>query len=173
MKIINLTGKRFGKWVVLSRVYCRSKNVKWLCRCDCGIEKEVDGNNLRDSKSLRCRNCLFLISGESLFRDSLRTYKKGAERRGLVWDLLEKDVRNLFDSSCYYCGAKPEKRYVPRQLRKGNFLRNGIDRKNNDVGYIPDNCISCCTRCNRMKLNMTYSVFISHIKKILEHLRLE
>jgi hypothetical protein len=43
----DLTGKRFGKWLVLEHLLkkvCRENNqtalvTMWLCRCDCGTEK--------------------------------------------------------------------------------------------------------------------------------------
>jgi 5-methylcytosine-specific restriction endonuclease McrA len=33
----------------------------------------------------------------------------------------------------------------------------GIDRVDNSIGYTPDNCVPCCTQCNRIKLDhLTY-----------------
>ena len=49
-KIQNLVGQRFGEWEVLSY----SGNMGWLCRCSCGIEREVLGKNLRDGKTTSC-----------------------------------------------------------------------------------------------------------------------
>lgn len=52
---IDLTGQRFGKWTVLSECKDRSNgSIKWLCRCDCGSEKEVNGQSLRRGKSMSC-----------------------------------------------------------------------------------------------------------------------
>ena len=54
---IDLTGKRFGRWVVLKFIgKNKYKNAGWLCRCECGTEKVVDGYSLRcgDSKSCGC-----------------------------------------------------------------------------------------------------------------------
>ena len=57
-KPIDLTGKRFGKLVVLSR----AKNNKdgramWLCACDCGNERIVSGKSLRNGHTQSC-GCL-------------------------------------------------------------------------------------------------------------------
>ena len=49
-KIQNLVGQRFGEWEVLSY----SGNMRWLCRCSCGVEREVLGKNLRDGKTTSC-----------------------------------------------------------------------------------------------------------------------
>lgn len=53
-----LIGIKFGKWTVLSFVsYLRGEGNRYLCRCDCGIEKEVIGYYLRSGKSTKCRKC--------------------------------------------------------------------------------------------------------------------
>jgi hypothetical protein len=51
--LIDLTGKQFGRWTVLT-VHPESKPVRWRCRCDCGIERTVYGSNLRSGHSLSC-----------------------------------------------------------------------------------------------------------------------
>ena len=51
------------------------------------------------------------------------------------------------------------------------FIYNGIDRKNNDMGYRLDNCVSCCTLCNRRKGGMEYAEFITWILKAATHLQ--
>jgi len=60
-RIINLTGKRFGRLVVIKRGQTRTTNsgqkkAYWLCRCDCGKEVTVLSHSLRcgDSKSCGC-----------------------------------------------------------------------------------------------------------------------
>ncbi len=57
-RIRDLVGRRFGKWVVVGRADDRFKNgdVKWICECDCGIERAVNRRSLieRMSKSCGC-----------------------------------------------------------------------------------------------------------------------
>jgi hypothetical protein len=43
---------------------------------------------------------------------------------------------------------------------------NGIDRVDNDKGYISDNCVPCCWKCNNMKNTMKQKDFINHIISI-------
>ncbi len=58
MKLMDMTGQRFGKWTVLERAEDdRSPNVTWLCRCACGKEKVVQGSRLRRGGSTRCGSC--------------------------------------------------------------------------------------------------------------------
>ena len=54
----DLSGQRFGKLVVLQRVEnYQSKNyttIQWLCKCDCGNEILIMGNNLRNGRTQSC-----------------------------------------------------------------------------------------------------------------------
>lgn len=69
----DLTGMRFGKWVVLKdagmRVYTSggqsySRQI-WLCRCDCGTEKDVYRGNLIQGRSTQCTRCKLTTHGMS------------------------------------------------------------------------------------------------------------
>lgn len=55
-KFIDLTGRRFGKLVVLCKTDERDAagGVMWLCRCDCGKEKAISSNSLRRGLSKSC-----------------------------------------------------------------------------------------------------------------------
>ena len=54
-KLIDLSNKRFGKLVVIKRVGTGNhKRPLWLCKCDCGKEKLVNGQSLRDGGALSC-----------------------------------------------------------------------------------------------------------------------
>jgi hypothetical protein len=60
--LIDITGKRFGRWKVLAvhperRRYGKDSHaitVLWRCRCDCGVESIVFGCNLRRGLSKSC-----------------------------------------------------------------------------------------------------------------------
>ena len=57
-KVIDMTGKSFGRLTVLSR----AKNDKygkaqWLCQCDCGNQKIILGKSLRNGSTQSC-GCL-------------------------------------------------------------------------------------------------------------------
>jgi hypothetical protein len=40
------------------------------------------------------------------------------------------------------------------------------------LGYFKNNCIPCCSICNKLKMDLDKDVFILSIKKIYEHLKL-
>jgi hypothetical protein len=57
-KLIDLTGKKFGKWLVIERLpNGDSGRVTWLCVCECGLKKPVDGSSLKSGVSKGCRDC--------------------------------------------------------------------------------------------------------------------
>ena len=58
MGVIDLTGKKFGRWTAIERVgKDKNNNILWKCRCDCGTEKINTANKLLAGGSLSC-GCL-------------------------------------------------------------------------------------------------------------------
>lgn len=85
------------------------------------------------------------------------SYKKSAKQRNIIWNLSETQFFEFWNKSCFYCGDDIE--------------TIGIDRIDSSGAYTLDNCISCCTTCNKMKLNLPKDKFIAQIYKIVENLK--
>ena len=77
-------------------------------------------------------------------------YKDRSRKRNIDWSLSDEQALLLFTSTCYYCGEDGL----------------GIDRIDNKLGYIPENCVSCCKECNTMKMDSTLEVFLNKVSKI-------
>lgn len=78
-----LTGKRFGKLIVLGRAECNSKsgNAMWICRCDCGNETTVIGSHLRSGHTTSCGcNRISEIAQGHASERIYRTWKKMHKR---------------------------------------------------------------------------------------------
>lgn len=60
-KWVDITGKVFGKWTVLERDSKDHK--KWICKCECGTIKSVDGYSLRTGQTQSC-GCINYSIGE-------------------------------------------------------------------------------------------------------------
>ena len=43
------------------------------------------------------------------------------------------------ESDCYYCGAAPARVYRPTRYTT-SYITNGVDRVENGLGYLPENC---------------------------------
>lgn len=54
------TGDKFGKWTVIKAYSSKNKYGSWqsLCRCSCGIEKEVSNSNLINGKTKSCGHAI-------------------------------------------------------------------------------------------------------------------
>lgn len=71
-KVIDLTGQRFGKLIVIARAKNNSHNqAQWLCRCDCGTEFVTASNSLRSGRTKSCGCAVkdFLREARKKFND--------------------------------------------------------------------------------------------------------
>lgn len=177
---IDLTGKIFGDLTVVGLGERRitisgSRKITWNCVCKCGNKSTVDYQNLVNKLTSSC-GCKsrgigksWRFPGEPTWFSFMWTqYKNGARDRNLTFELTHIEFKDLVLSNCYYCGATPEERNSNPALA---FNANGIDRKINSIGYTAQNCVACCTKCNRMKMSLNYNDFLSHIQKIANYVR--
>ena len=82
--------------------------------------------------------------------------KYKAKQRGKSWNLSHEQAFTLITTECNYCP------FVPTWPTN----RVGIDRVDNEVGYEPDNCVSCCNTCNSAKGEKTLEEFMSWIEAV-------
>lgn len=74
---------------------------------------------------------------------------------------------------CHYCGRTDGNTIsVKSRSAKGGwvvkgFKYNGLDRKDNSLGYTIDNCVPCCTVCNRGKNSMGYNDWIEYLDTLV------
>jgi hypothetical protein len=54
-------------------------------------------------------------------------------------------------------------------MDNSKYIYNGIDRVNNNFGYLIDNCVTCCTNCNVAKMARTQEEFNSWNQRVYEH----
>ena len=87
--------------------------------------------------------------------------------------VLDKNsFKELLSKNCFYCNKKPSSLYQIKNSKTGEIragvplIYNGIDRVDNKIGYVYDNCITCCKTCNNMKHAHDSDFFLNHIKKI-------
>ncbi len=53
----DITGQRFGRLTVLEYSFSKSQKPYWLCRCDCGNEKIIRGQNFVSGRTKSCGQC--------------------------------------------------------------------------------------------------------------------
>lgn len=174
----DLTGRVFGRLTVLGLSKKKtplrggSHRLMWDCRCECGNVKAICRNNLiaGHTKSCGCYRDTFrqLPGDEGSFRQWFMQYKSNARRRRLEFTLTEEEFRGITSKSCTYCRALPQPVYARNRtvIEVVPYLCNGIDRVDNNQGYIADNCVPCCDLCNYMKRSMSVDSFLSHVRAI-------
>ena len=179
----NEVGKKFGLLTVIREVAKRGNggSILWECQCDCGNVALVVGTQLRaGTKSCGCLRHLpgrtRGAPGQAGLTTLYLSYKGGAKSRGLSFELTLDEFRRLTSSSCFYCGVKPSnKQYsyrkpISEEAREHTlYVFNGIDRIDNDIGYIFQNCVPCCEICNKAKHALTINEFLSWIARLVEY----
>jgi len=175
-KTIDIIGSRFGYLVVTKAIkYCSriSPFVIVEAICDCGRLINVRPGNLRsgNTKSCGCYQRRRASEGNKLEKSTLRKllkrYSGSAKNRNLPFFLTLDQFELLVSSSCHYCGDSPSRDICLKTAFSVERIKfNGIDRMDNSLGYTPDNCVPCCTRCNYMKRDLNYLEFIRRIKHI-------
>lgn len=128
------------------------------------IENDMDGylkKNAENAKQWRENNPEKVVDNNENKKNNMKihksNYKRTAEYKNLVFELDDAVFEQLTNDNCYYCGIKEENRL------------NGIDRKDSNIGYTLDNCVSCCTMCNFMKGSYDIDYFYKKIEHILTY----
>lgn len=170
-KYNDLSGKRFGRLFVERRDDGNHPRPYYLCQCDCGNKKVICGTSLtRKTGASRSCGCLnryskILPEGHSNRNRLFDLYRRGAIQRGYSFKLSESQFLDLIAQDCHYCGSEPSN-VLNHKGSNGSVIYNGIDRKNNKIGYTASNCLPCCKLCNMMKHSASYEGFLEQVFKI-------
>jgi len=58
-KFVDKTGERFGNLIVLEHIgFDKHGNARFLCKCDCGIKKEISSVNLHEKSTTISCGCI-------------------------------------------------------------------------------------------------------------------
>lgn len=143
----------------------KTSKIKVLCKCeDCGLERYIEYDSLINRKNSSynktgetlCSECANhrmngVNSGRYIHGNNLYPqYRSNARIRGYEFELTIEEFENLIPNNCFYC-SQPS---------------NGIDRWDNNIGYIKENCVPCCKDCNFLKQARAPDIFIEKVKQI-------
>lgn len=124
-------------------------------RCvKCGHEQIKLYNKTNWLSHNGCNRCIASFDDPKLNKHK-NAYKNNAKNRNLSWELTDEQFFNLVTGKCVYCGQ--------------SHKYNGIDRIDSNKGYTIDNCVSCCSWCNTMKLDKSVNEFLEHVKAIYQY----
>lgn len=144
---VNLQGQRFGRWLVLKEGgRSPQRQVLWICRCDCGASREVNGYLLRSGQSQSC-GCLHRERVRQPVRHGHASTRKPSPEYNAWRSLIQRCTNPKHPVYKDYGGRGIT---VCRRWRASfsDFLadvgprpdpKHEIDRINNDHGYEPGN----------------------------------
>jgi hypothetical protein len=143
MKKIDLTNKRFGRLVVIKQVnQIKGNVVKWLCRCDCGKVKVIDGRRLRDKLTKSC-GCL---KTDKLIKRNTKHGMCGTPIHNVWKAIIQRCENNKNKQYCLYGARGINVCVVWHEF--DNFYKDmgecplglTIERVDNNKGYYKENC---------------------------------
>jgi len=176
-KDTSLVGKKFGMLLVLDYSHSDIKHSFLKCKCDCGKTTTVRSNSLVSGITKSC-GCLqrkhakqlkIKPFGESTKTEAWGNFNRGAKTRKYINKLTFKEWCELSKQDCFYCGEEPSNNQKSH-FDNGDFVYNGIDRLKNNIGYEIGNVVSCCYKCNKMKMVLDDNDFIKQVEKIYKFL---
>lgn len=144
-RLIDLTGRKFGKLSVIRRSgAAKDGEATWLCQCECGAQTVVDGKSLRTGNTRTC----------GCSRKQPRPYEKKhgdcKTRLYRIWGNMKHRCYGKSDAEKYqYYGGRGITvcdewhdfiNFRKWALKSGYNDSLTLDRIDNDGNYSPDNC---------------------------------
>lgn len=144
-KVIDLTGRRFGRLVVAKKnnLSVRGK-AKWDCVCDCGKIVTIRSDSLQGGNTKSC-GCLRSDSARELHT----THNMRRTRLYCIWDSMRQRCENPNKRSYVNYGGRGIsvcdewgvfEPFYEWAMLSGYSDKLSIDRINNNGNYEPSNC---------------------------------
>ncbi len=170
-----LPGNSYNKLTILEFSHSDKRGRKWYKTiCECQKEKTIMGAAMvsGNTKSCGCFSSKYqsqhrlLPNNLGVKRQIILQYKRHAKDRKIKYDISESDFILLLSLPCHYCGLKPSN--IKNSKNYKGFLYSGVDRLDSGFGYSRQNCVSCCSNCNKSKMAMSKTDFLDWIKMVYE-----
>lgn len=171
----DLTGQTFGYLTAIEPTNARIRRcVVWRCACSCA-KNTCPKFILTHTHSLISGNTTSCIKQQhdKSIHQAIRSYftltRGNAYRRNYVFELTLEQFITIIRQSCKYCNSRSDIKRMSCDQMHWNLRANGIDRWYNNIGYIFENCVPCCARCNRAKDTMSGYEYIDHCRNVVKN----
>jgi len=179
-KAIDISGQVFG---LLTASHISNKKPSgeklWLCKCECGGEKEVTSSHLQTGKVKSC-GCMqnpvgvnnptwkgYKLIGSAFWGG----YERGAKARNIEFNITMEEAWELYeaqDGKCFYTGQPIEFSANSRKARHGSA---SLDRRDSSKGYTKDNCVWTNKDINRFKNKYSEEEFIMMCEQVTSYFK--
>lgn len=157
----SFVGKRFGRLVVAARApNDRQGKAMWVCHCDCGGEKTIRGYDLTGGRVKSCR-CFHreLVLSHGLSRT--REYRVWIDMIRRCENPKNKSYANYGGRGITVCERWRLFEHFIADMGSRPSSKHQIDRKNNDLGYEPNNCQWATTKQQARNKRKTIFVILN------------
>ncbi len=169
-------GQKYGSWTILRPAETR-KGCFYVCRCECGVEKEVMGNHLKTGASTGCNKCYGKRNSGSnngrwkgwgdipgLYWASVVT---GAEARGLAVEVDIQAAWELLVTQGHRCALSGLPIWFNRSAERHHTA--SLDRIDSSLGYVPGNIQWVHKDVNQLKSNYSDEEFVYWCRAVARH----
>ena len=171
MAAIDLTCQRFGRLVVLYRDNDKPKghghHAYWICKCDCGNIKSVDGYHLRHGDTKSCGCLQKERAHEANFQDI------SGQQFGFLVPLYptgeKKWKKTIWHCKCLNCGGTTD--VIHSYLTSGDVRSCGCLKssygetiirqllKEHNINFISEYTFDDCKSKQKVKLRFDFAIF--------------
>lgn len=149
-KLINLSGQRFGRLVVIrqaeSKIYPNKRKVtNWICKCDCGNVITTRADSLRNGKTKSC-GCIH----QEILLKNIKKHGMAGSRIYITWQNMkdrcinDKNInfKNYGGRGISVCSEWKDsfEEFYKWALKNGYSEELTIDRIDVNGNYEPNNC---------------------------------
>lgn len=162
--LIDITGNRYGKLVVIKRVDSKPNTTYWLCKCDCGKEKIILGNSLKSGATVSC-GCYqksFIGNLRKTHGDTgTKLYTAWNNMKARCYRKITREYDNYGGRGIAVCDEWIHSYETFKEWALNNGYSDGLtlDRINVDGNYCPENCrwITNKEQQNNKRNNVLYT----------------
>lgn len=151
-KYIDLSGQKFGKLTVIRKTRVKNRNSYWLCRCECGVEKEISMVALRrGQKSCGC-------SAYDFAKEKIIGNKYTVDENNVVHVILRTGDEMICDLEDWeglkqFTWTKDKWGYATSHIN-GKRRKFHVQVKGNKNGYVVDH--KDRNKLNNKKINLRF-----------------